>query len=311
VASRLPLHVAVYQYAARDETPQERLDRLSRLLAKSPDRKLDLVVCPELFASGYEQKARVLEFAETQGRSFEVAAAALAERHNTTLVYGYPEHTGGKRFNSAMIVDPNGDRTNHRKLLLPRVERELFRPGDRYTWFEVAGWRLALLICYDVEFPEAVRACVLDGADLIVVPTALKEEWAVVARHVVPTRAFENGVFLLYANYCGTCNAVTYLGESCVIGPDGSDVARARRSGTLLTGVLVHEQIHDARRRLGYLEDRRSLDTIASARRSLSPEGAQRTRQGSAISCESLNGDCASQLGGASSRTDHSTNLGQ
>jgi len=122
---------------------------------------------------------------------------------------------------------------------------------------------VALLVCYDVEFPEAVRACAMAGADIVVAPTALKAEWAFVARQLVPTRAFENGVFLLYANYCGRENGFAYLGESCIIGPGGEEIARAGSDEELIAGVLSRAQIAQARGRLPYLRDRTGLDRAA------------------------------------------------
>jgi predicted amidohydrolase len=117
---------------------------------------------------------------------------------------------------------------NHRKLQLPSdYERENFMRGGRLTLLDLAGWKAALLVCYDVEFPEAVRACALGGAELVVVPTALRDRWGFVANTMIPTRAFENGVFLLYANYAGSEGDWNYLGASCAIGPDGSEIARA------------------------------------------------------------------------------------
>jgi predicted amidohydrolase len=65
-----------------------------------------------------------------------------------------------------------------------------------------------------MEFPEIARACALQGADLIIVPTALAAEWEVVARAVVPARAFENGLFVAYANHAGEDQGYRYLGRA-------------------------------------------------------------------------------------------------
>ena len=60
-----------------------------------------------------------------------------------------------------------------------------------------------MLICYDVEFPEAVRRLALAGAGLVVVPTANMEGFEAVPRLLVPARAYENGLVVAYANCCG------------------------------------------------------------------------------------------------------------
>ena len=259
------LKLAIYQYAARDESPDSRLQRLDGILRSAKDAPFDLVVCPELFLSGYNVGAKIADLSQTPDGSYAAAAAEIAQRHRTALICGYPETAGEQRFNSAMVIDGNGRRqANHRKLRIPNgFERDWFAPGGNYTMLDIAGFRVALLICYDVEFPEAVRACALAGAEVVVAPTALKAEWGFVARQLIPSRAFENGVFLAYANYCGRENGFVYLGESCIIGPDGAEIARAGADETLLVGVLKREDVARARTRLPYLEHRGNLDSVA------------------------------------------------
>jgi predicted amidohydrolase len=265
LAENPSIRLAIYQYTARDETPHRRLQRLDDMLRSAKDAPFDLVVCPELFISGYNAGDKIAAFSEAQdGPAFQ-AAGEIARKHQTTLIYGYPENAGERRFNSAMVVGVDGRRQgNHRKLRIPNgFETQWFVPGDSHTMIDVAGFRIALLVCYDVEFPETVRACALAGAEIIVAPTALKAEWGIVARQLIPSRAFENGVFLAYANYCGRENGFVYLGESCIIGPDGGEIARAGADETLLVGVLKREDIARARTRLPYLEHRRDLDSVA------------------------------------------------
>ena len=84
------LRAAIYQYRCRDETPMDRLKRLDQALEAS-DGELDLVICPELFLSGYNIGDRVRGLAEPQTGAFAQAAAALARKRRTALIYGYPE----------------------------------------------------------------------------------------------------------------------------------------------------------------------------------------------------------------------------
>jgi predicted amidohydrolase len=256
------LRTAIFQYAARDEPPERRLQRLHDAL-RAGQGPFDLVVCPELFLSGYNVGAQVAELAQPADGTFFRAAAAIARDCRTALVYGYPEAAAGNQVcNAAVCIGRDGQRlANHRKQRLPNdFERRWFTTGEGYTLFDLRGFRVALLVCYEVEFPEAVRACAVAGADVVVAPTALKAEWTFVARQVVPTRAFENGAFLLYANYCGHENGVDYLGESCIVGPGGEEIARAGRDEGLIAGVLDRDRIAAARTRLPYLIDRPGLD---------------------------------------------------
>lgn len=256
------LRAAIYQYQCREEGPAERLQRLDRAL-DDVEGKLDLVICPELFLSGYNVGDRIRRLAEPATGAFSQAASALARKRRIALIYGYPELAGNTVYNAAICIDAEG-RTiaHHRKLRLPNdFERTNFSPGNAYTLFPLRDWKLAILVCYDVEFPEAVRACAVRGAQLIVAPTALKKEWAFVARSMVPTRAFENGVFVAYANYCGEEGDFEYLGESCFVSPAGKLTSAADRE-TLVTANLDAREIERARQALPYLEDCSFFDRL-------------------------------------------------
>jgi len=74
---------------------------------------------------------------------------------------------------------------------------------------------------------------------------------------LVPARAYENQLAIAYANRCGTENDLTYTGLSCLVGPDGLDLARAGRTPGLLVGRVSAEALADARRTNTHLDDRR------------------------------------------------------
>jgi predicted amidohydrolase len=74
------------------------------------------------------------------------------------------------------------------------VEPAWFDTGDELTMFPYHGFKLALMICFECEFPESVRQVSALGADVVLVPTACA--WEQVPNLVAPTRAYENGVFM-------------------------------------------------------------------------------------------------------------------
>lgn len=234
-----------------------RLAWLEQAAAPLAARGVDLLLLPELFASGYNVPDRLAAAAEPADGPTARRIAALAARCGLAIHYGYPEAAGGRLYNAAQCFGPDGVRLGgHRKLLLPPgFEGESFAAGSACTPFRHRGLTIATLICYDVEFPETVRHAAAAGADLVLVPTALAAEWAVVARRMVPTRALENGVYLAYANHCGTEGDLRYLGESCIAAPDGRDLARAGAGPEILTARLTRSAVEAARRRLPYRAD--------------------------------------------------------
>jgi predicted amidohydrolase len=99
-----------------------------------------------------------------------------------------------------------------------------------------------------VEFPEHVRRLALAGCDLVAVPTATPDQPTspFIAERLVPVRAFENQVFVAYANWAGADMRFGYAGRSCLAAPDGSDLLRAPASGETLLTATVDPSAYDA-----------------------------------------------------------------
>ncbi|MCP5087654.1 MAG: carbon-nitrogen hydrolase family protein [Rhodobacteraceae bacterium] len=255
------MRIGVFQAQAGVGDPQDRLARLAEALE---GQALDLVVCPELFMSGYDVGDELLRLAEPRDGAFARAVGALAMESGCAVAYGYPEWAEGIVYNAAQVIDGQGNwLANHRKLMLPPgFEGSYFNAGSSLTSFEFGGLQFGLLICYDAEFPEAVRACAQGGADIVLVPTALGAQWPVVAEKLMPTRAFENGVWLCYANHAGAEASRQYLGKSCIVAPDGSDAARAGRQAALISAEVSAELVQSTRARLPNLPAAKALCAV-------------------------------------------------
>ncbi len=252
------MRVAVFQADAAQRSAQQRVEQLQQMLLQHRDRPVDLVLCPELFLSGYGNAERILSSATHVDGDLISKMAALARQFNVMLCFGYPETHEQQCFNSALCLSRHGEcLANHRKRVLPnRYEQGLFECGQGVTVFDLDnGWRAGIVICYESEFPEAVRQCAVAGAQLVLVPTALSREWRVVSRCVIPTRAFENGVYLAYANYAGQDEHGDYIGDSVILSPRGEDMARASNAEVWIDAELDLDRIASIRDRLPYLED--------------------------------------------------------
>ena len=252
------MRVSIFQSDTAGLTPDQRVERLAEAARTA---ETDLILCPELFLSGYAAGAPVTALTEAADGPYAGQIAEIARETATAVAYGYPETAEGVRYNAAQCFDSRGvSVANHRKLMLPPgFEADVFTPSQGLTLFDLGGVRFGLLICYDIEFPEAVRATAEAGAQAILAPTALGARWGVVANRVVPARAFENGVYVLYANHAGVEGDIVYLGESCIVGPDGKDLARAGGAEEILTAEIDPARVAAAQDRLPYHRDLRSL----------------------------------------------------
>ena len=252
------LNVAIYQARPRVEDMAARLDRLADVAARQGG-EADILICPELFLPGYGAGPDFPVLAQGQSGDWRRRIAGIAREYRLAILYGYAEQEGGRIHNSALCIGAEGDiLANHRKLHLPNAyEKGYFTTGTGIACFEMAGVRIAILICYDGEFPEAARAAAMAGAHLLVIPTALVAKWRQVAERVMPTRAFENGVYLAYANFAGREGDLHYCGLSCIAGPDGMDCARAGTSETVIRAQVDTQAVAAAQQALPYFQDRR------------------------------------------------------
>jgi 5-aminopentanamidase len=250
--------VAAWQCRPGPLDVEGNLRRLDDICATAAARQVEVLVTPEMFASGYgltpEQVSRL---AEDSGGPTEAAVAQIARRHRLAIVYGHPESAAsGRPYNAATLVGPDGVvRGRHRKVhLFGDVDRALFSPSaQRPAAFDFDGSRAGLLICYDVEFPEAVRRLAIDGARTVLVPTANMAGYEVVQQLLVRARACENGCGLVYANYCGADDLFEYNGLSVICGPGGEVLAQASAQGEeLIVADLPSESAGT------YLDDRRA-----------------------------------------------------
>jgi predicted amidohydrolase len=239
--------------------------------------KAALAIFPEMYLTGYNIGDAVFSLAEPADGPSAAAVDTIARDTGVSILYGYPERSGDRVFNSTRLVHPGrGALANYRKThLYGGEEKRLFAPGDDLVLADLDGLKVGLLICYDVEFPEAVRALALAGAELIAVPTALIQPFDIAARTLVPARAFENQVYVAYAGLCGREGNLSYCGLSCIVGPDGRDLARAGTEPALLIADIDSSAITDGRQANPYLADRRPelYDSPVKQATSLSAKG--------------------------------------
>jgi predicted amidohydrolase len=246
----VPANLAVVADAARD--------------AKA--RGADLLVTPEMFVSGYNIGARVAELA---AEPLAEQVAQVAADAGIAIVAGLPERLAdGSVANTALFVDETGaELARYRKThLFSDLDRALFVAGNELgALVEYRGVRLALLICYDVEFPEPVRAAARQGAHVVVVPTAQMEPFAFIAETLIPVRAWENQVYVAYVNRSGAEGDLRYVGRSSIVAPSGEvlDAVPASQSTGLVLATVDTDVTAQAQRLNPYLDDLR-LDLYPS-----------------------------------------------
>ena len=218
----------------------------------------ELLITPELFLTGYNIGEEMFELAKQELLQM---VQQVAREEGIAMIVGLPEHEEGRFYNSVMFLDEFGAvlgryRKTH---LFGSLDRFSFARGEQLvSTVDYRGVRLAILICYDVEFPETVRAATLSGAHAVIVPTAQMTPFEFIADEVIRVRAWENQIYIAYLNHDGSEGDLTYVGRSSIVDPFAQVLDSIIHGTGLITAVLDTDIVHEARLRNPYLHDRRS-----------------------------------------------------
>lgn len=254
------LRIALGEYDTGWENPAVSLDRAAVLVERAADGGAELVVLPEMCASGFSMAVdRVAE--PVPGPSSD-RLAELARRFDVCLLAGLAVREAGVAVNAALLFGPDGQlRARYRKQRLFPLggEDRAYVPGRDGVVAEVGPVRLSPFICYDLRFPELFRA-VGPAVDLLVVmanwPTARQAHWEA----MLPARAIENQCYLVAVNRVGDGGGFSYQGGSAAFHPWGEPLLAAP---TGPAGPLVVEvdpaEVTRIRSSYPFVEDRRHL----------------------------------------------------
>lgn len=227
--------VASIQMAPHVGSKEENVARSLALIGEAAAHGATLVVLPELANSGYVFSSRAEAFALAEpvpdGPTTQAWIDA-ARRHGIHIAAGIAEREGGRLYNSAALVSPEGHLGTYRKLHLWGEENLFFEPGDKgLPVFHTEFGRLGIVVCYDGWFPETFRLLAMQGADIVAMPT----NWVpmpnqpadrpAMANTLAMAGAHSNGLTIVCANRVGVERGQPFIGQSLIVGADGWPMA--------------------------------------------------------------------------------------
>jgi 5-aminopentanamidase len=235
-----PTVIAVAQLSITVGEPDANRKAAADAVAEAAAQGARLVVLPELCDSGYVFGTPAIQ-ARAEARDLASPAADsatlrqwrdLAAEHRLAIVGGFCElGADGQLYNSAAVVDASGSRAIYRKAHLWDKEKLVFTPGEAAPpVVDLEFGRVAVMICYDLEFPEWVRLPALGGADLLAAPV----NWPAVSwpagerpAEVIKAQAAAaaNGIFVAVADRCQDERGVSWISGSMIAGPEGYPLA--------------------------------------------------------------------------------------
>ncbi|HEX2974507.1 MAG TPA: nitrilase family protein [Bacteroidales bacterium] len=279
------LKVSTVQFEHRSGDKEYNLSRIKYFAGLASADGADAVAFHECSVTGYTfarrlSKPEMLDLAELipEGPSVRILQQIAAENNITVLAGLFEKDKDGNLFKAYVCVDKSGVIAKHRKLH-PFINPYI-TPGNEYTVFDLKGWKCGILICYDNNIIENVRATALLGAQIIFMPhvtmctpstrpgagfvdpelwknretdpTPLRlefdgmkgREWLM---KWLPSRAYDNAVYAIFSNPIGMDDDQLKNGCSMIIDPFGDILVECRKLGDdMVSSVLTPEKLINA-----------------------------------------------------------------
>jgi predicted amidohydrolase len=271
------IRVASLQYFIRPVTSFEDFEaQVTALVETAEDYKCHLLVFPEYFTAqlltlGNIKRPideQIRDLAAKEERYIEMFQK-LAKANGLYIVGGtIPSTEDGKDkiFNKSYIFSPNGDHGTQGKLHMTRFEREEWKVSAHSSVkvFETDFGRIAIAICYDVEFPEITREAARRDANILIVPSCTDDRQGFLrVRYCAHARAIENQIYVVCSSTVGSLPQVPAVslnyGQASILTP--SDFAFSR-DGILAEGNINQEMMVIGELNLKTINESRSSGTV-------------------------------------------------
>lgn len=279
------IKISTAQFENKSGDKAYNLDVIDLLAGEASKQGSDVVAFHECSITGYTfarhlSKDQMLDLAEIipDGKSIQ-RLREIAAKHNIIVLAGlFEKDSNNDLFKAYVCVDKNGLIAKHRKLH-PFINPNLI-PGDSYTVFEILGWKCGILICYDNNIIENVRATTLLGADIIFMPhvtmctpstrpgagfvdpklwfnrekdpTSLRSEFDGLKGRAwlmkwLPARAYDNGIYAIFSNPIGMDDDQLKNGCSMILDPFGDIISECRKLGDeVVTATITPEKLQQS-----------------------------------------------------------------
>ncbi|MEG0928925.1 nitrilase family protein [Chryseobacterium sp.] len=279
------IKISTAQFENKSGDKEYNLSVIEKLSAKAALQGSDVIAFHECSITGYTfarklSKEQLLDIAEIipDGESIK-KLQQIATQHNITILAGlFEKDEQDNLFKAYVCVDKTGLKAKYRKLH-PFINPNL-TPGNEYCVFDILGWKCGILICYDNNIIENVRATKLLGADIIFMPhvtmctpstrpgagfvdpelwenreadpTSLRLEFNGMKGRDwlmkwLPSRAYDNGAYIVFSNPIGMDDDQLKNGCSMIIDPFGDVIAECHSfEDSFETAVVTPEKLVEA-----------------------------------------------------------------
>ena len=247
------LTVSIVQADLHWHDAQKNREHFANVLHELNDQT-DLIVLPEMFTTGFTMDAKL--YAESMDGVSVSWMKEMAAEKNASVCGSLIIAENDKFYNRFICVDPNGQEASYDKRHLFRLadEQHHFSAGDKIISFEINGWRICPMVCYDLRFPVWSRN--RNNYDLLLYvanwPSRRHYAWESLLR----ARAIENLSYVVGVNRTGVDgNDIPYTGGSAIIDYTGQELANLNDQTGVVSKTLDIDALEKFRNRFAFHED--------------------------------------------------------
>ena len=241
--------------------PKENFIKAEKLIREATKNKPDVIVLPETWNTGFFPHENLSSLCDDNGKEVKEKIGALAKELSVNIVAGSVANLKGEKvYNTCFVFNRNGeciaeyDKTH---LFTPMNEDDYFQKGENLVKFELDGVPCAVIICYDIRFPELTRTLTLKGVDVFFVVSQWPKIRIPHLLALTKARAIENQMFLSCCNSCGTAGETVYGGNSVMFDPWGECLAKAEGEECMITAEFDLSVVEGIRKSINVFNDRR------------------------------------------------------
>lgn len=258
--------IALIQMDTAMGDPDKNYAHAGKCMEKAMKDSPDILVLPETVNVGFFPE-NLRELADLEGKKTQEVFGEFAAAHHVNIVAGSAAVIrDGKVYNTSYVFDRTGAcvaRYDKIHSFSPAGEDKFFEGGNSTVHFRLDDIPCSMVICYDLRFPEIIRASALKGVDLFFVPA----QWPLVRKaHWVTlntARAIENQMYLCAVNGCGYAGKTKYGGNSLLLSPWGEEICHLGTEEEIRCGEIDLDVIHQIRESINVFRDRKpDIDRI-------------------------------------------------
>ncbi|WP_066252385.1 carbon-nitrogen family hydrolase [Neobacillus drentensis] len=256
----MKLKISCIQLDIAFGNPQKNYQTVERLFDKTSTEKPDIIVLPELWTTGYDL-TRLNEIADLKAAQTIEFLQNAAQKYQVHLIGGSVANRVDKGVKNTLLIINKDGRLVHQysKLHLFKLmdEHVYLEAGSEKGLFQLDNYQFAGAICYDIRFPEWIRAHTSEGAEALFVvaewPAQRLSHW----RALLIARAIENQCYVIGCNRSGQDPNNQFAGHSLIIDPWGEVIAEAGESEEILSAEIEMDLVKEVRKQIPIFADRK------------------------------------------------------